>query len=426
MNRTSRNTDKKIEDLKRLITEEEQNVNEELSNILEITESSSDCLTGLSPEAQKILQEQRSRVDFFSCNFISDSPNQNKKLKSSQSLMSNYTVDKKKPGQQRNPLTVTMSSKEKLVEELVVAKDVEEFLDEKNDEEATLVPARQRFNPCLLTWLPERSTSEYEHMLLNRICYHCHKPYYRCDNKLFGPYCVAVIEHRRKFFPVEMMNNSELVVSIFTKAYNNALKYYNFRAVTRNALMTDATYYVPACMKHNIDSLLLDMETEQDEIINEESTMEELRPINKVKKWLDDQLNHEAYDEVNWDPSGRCPDCFEERHLCHLKLFHGYCNKRLKSLYCSFPSAMCKRTAVMTYVTTYNAAKHFYTWRKTEKITSMTFDYPPACMEDEMKDSVNEVVKMHHEWCEDKNTEEVMDWKESKLNHHGVAFNGNF
>ena len=83
-----------------------------------------------------------------------------------------------------------------------------------------------------------------------------------------------------------MMNDSELVVSIFTKAYNNALKYYNFRAVSRNELMTDATYYVPACMKHNIDSLLLDMETEQDEIINEESTMEELRPINKVKNWF--------------------------------------------------------------------------------------------------------------------------------------------
>ena len=87
MNRSS-NTDKKKEDLKRPIAKEEQNTNEELSNIIEITESS-DCLTGLSPEAQKILQEQRSRVDFFSRNFINDSSNQNKKLKWSQSLMSN-------------------------------------------------------------------------------------------------------------------------------------------------------------------------------------------------------------------------------------------------------------------------------------------------------------------------------------------------
>ena len=53
-----------------------------------------------------------------------------------------YTVDKKKPGQQSNLLTVTMSSKEKLVEELAVAKDVEDFLDEKEAEEATLIPAK--------------------------------------------------------------------------------------------------------------------------------------------------------------------------------------------------------------------------------------------------------------------------------------------
>ena len=87
---------------------------------------------------------------------------------------------------------------------------------------------------------------------------------------------------------------------------------------------------------------------------------------------------------------------------------------------------MCKKTAYMTYVTTYNAAKHFYTWKKSEKMTSMTFDYPPACMEDDMKDSINEVIKMHREYCEDRDTDEVMDLKGSKLDHHGVALDGNF
>ena len=63
----------------------------------------------------------------------------------------------------------------------------------------------------------------------------------------------------------------------------------------------------------------------------------------------------------------------------------------------------------MTYITTYNAAKRFYTWRKTKKMTSMIFNYPPECMEDDMKDSVNEVVQIHCEWSKDKQTEEVID-----------------
>ena len=302
--------------------------------------------------------------------------------------------------------------------------------DKKEKELTTPLDARVSLRHVDGVESPTRDHEDYIEQLplvVNRddLCAACGGNGSLCHYKMFGKYCTEVVDMAFREHPADTTRKS--CVTAFTKAYNRSLDFRFFQMNTK--LMPKAFYFIPSCLKDQLEHDILDVQQEQEDHLTGKQDFE--RPV--MAETAKSEANTTTGTSNDKDV---CEDCHCDKRNCHKELFDEYCCDHVLCQLRLYPTAMTRKEAIRVFVKKYNSALHF--WRFTEHciLTKKPFEIPPPCLERGMYSCADLVEKSHTMWIspdideQDQgniypNTNRCIDddfkeWRESSMDFDGL------
>ena len=107
---------------------------------------------------------------------------------------------------------------------------------------------------------------------------------------------------------------------------------------------------------------------------------------------------------------------------CHQTLFSDYCVAHLLRSFRLYPISMTRAAAMKTFVKMYNSALHFNHFETNCEFARLCFVLPPRCLEIDMEQCVDFVVKQHEGYVEgeDKFPSVYREWVDTAMNFDGL------
>ena len=151
--------------------------------------------------------------------------------------------------------------------------------------------------------------------------------------------------------------------------------------------MPKAFYFVPSCLKDQLEHTIIDIQQEQeDHLIGERDF--KWNDVARTLK-LEDATSPGTPQDYNM-----CEDCHCGRYYCHKELFDEYCCDHVIQQFWLYPTAMTQKESIWLFVKKINSALHFWRYSKHCVLTKKTFEIPPCCLKQGMYRCADLVEKL--------------------------------